>query len=201
MKEPILTPEAARVLNFVGMLALLGVLLGAYIYQFAYRELPCTLCLLQRLAMIGVAFGAAMNVTLGPNPRYYGVCLMAAVFGVGVSILQTLLHINPFFDTDTGQPTLEPTTNPAFGHPVFGLDLYVWGVVVFATVILATAVALMFRSQFEASRQEPDWVGRLATIGAAILLVVVAVQTGTVFLECGFGSCPNDGSWNWWAFR
>ena len=142
MKEPVLTPEAARVLNFVGLLALIGVLAGAYIYQFSYRELPCTLCLLQRLAMLGLAFGAALNLTFGPQPRYYGLCLVSAVFGIGVSIRQTLLHINPYFDTDTGQPTLEATTNPPFGSPVFGLDLYVWGVVMFATAILAIGVAL-----------------------------------------------------------
>jgi disulfide bond formation protein DsbB len=182
-------------------MALIGVLLGAYVYQFTFRELPCTLCLLQRLAMIAVALGAVMNLMLGPNPRYYGVCLISAVFGIGVAIRQTLLHINPYFDTDTGQPTLDPTANPAFGHPVFGLDLYVWGIVIFATVILATAIALMFRSQFEPSQDEPEWVGRVAAIGAAILFFVAASETVGVFLECGFGDCPNDGSWNWWALR
>jgi hypothetical protein len=40
MKEPILTPEAARVLNFVGLMALLGVLLGAYVYQFSTASCP-----------------------------------------------------------------------------------------------------------------------------------------------------------------
>ena len=123
MTRPTLSPEIARVLNFVGILALLGVLLGAYIYQFSYRELPCTLCLLQRLAMFAVAFGAAMNLMLGPDPRHYGVCLVSAMFGLGISIRQTLLHINPYFDGQTGQPTLEATANPAFGQAVMGLNL------------------------------------------------------------------------------
>jgi RsiW-degrading membrane proteinase PrsW (M82 family) len=96
---------------------------------------------------------------------------------------------------------LEATTNPAFGHSVFGLDLYVWGMVVFALVILATAVALMFRSQLEPVKEEPEWLRRLAAIGAGALFVVAALQTGSVFLECGLGDCPNDGGWNWWAFR
>lgn len=64
MRGPTLSPELARVLNFLGVMAMVGVLLGAYIYQFSYRELPCTLCLLQRLAMFAVAFGAAMNLML-----------------------------------------------------------------------------------------------------------------------------------------
>ena len=95
MKDDILSPAAARVFNFVGLLGMIGVLLGAYVYQFAYHELPCTLCQLQRVAMVAAAFGAAMNVMLGPHPRHYGVCLVSAVFGMAVSIRQTLLHINP----------------------------------------------------------------------------------------------------------
>lgn len=201
MKGPILSPELARILNFIGMMALIGILLGAYIYQFSYRELPCTLCLLQRLAVVAVAFGAAMNLMLGPDPRHYGVCLVSALFGLGVSIRQTLLHINPYFDRETGQPTLEATANPAFGQAAMGLDLYVWGVVVFATVILASGIVLLFRGQFEPVRQEPQWLSRLAAIGIGILFIMAALETVTVFLECGLGDCPNDGSWNWWILR
>jgi disulfide bond formation protein DsbB len=201
MTRPTLSPEIARVLNFVGLMALIGVLLGAYIYQFSYRELPCTLCLLQRLAMFAVAFGAAMNLMLGPDPRHYGVCLVSAAFGLGISIRQTLLHINPYFDGQTGQPTLEVTANPAFGQAVMGLNLYVWGIVIFATVILATGIVLLFRGQFEPAKQAPPWLSRLAAIGVGALFVVAAFETVTVFMECGLGDCPNDGSWNWWIFR
>ncbi len=201
MTRPTLSPEIARVLNFVGIMALVGVLLGAYIYQFSYRELPCTLCLLQRLAMFAVAFGAAMNLMLGPDPRHYGVCLVSAMFGLGISIRQTLLHINPYFDGHTGQPTLEATANPAFGQAVMGLNLYVWGIVIFATVILATGIVLLFRGQFEPAKQEPQWLSRLAAIGVGALFVMATLETVTVFMECGLGDCPNDGSWNWWIFR
>ncbi|MGD9501002.1 MAG: disulfide bond formation protein B [Methyloceanibacter sp.] len=201
MTGAVLTPAMARILNFVGAAALLGVLVGAYIYQFHFRELPCTLCLLQRLAMIGVAFGAVMNLVLGPDPRHYGVCLVSAAFGITVSTRQTLLHINPYFNTETGEPTLEAATNPAFGHAVLGLDLYVWGVVIFATVILTTGIALFFRGQFAPARQDSQWLDRLAAIGVGALFIAAATETVTAFMECGLGDCPNDGSWNWWIFR
>ena len=106
MKADPLSPEFARALNFAGMLAVIAVLCGAYVYQFSYRELPCTLCQLQRLAMLAVAFGAAMNLVHGPDPRHYGLCLVAAVSGLIVSIRQTLLHINPYFDTQRASPLL-----------------------------------------------------------------------------------------------
>lgn len=201
MKADALSPELARVLNFVGMMIMVGVLLGAYVYQFTYRELPCTLCQLQRAAMLAVAFGAAMNVMLGPDPRHYGVCLVSAVFGIIVSIRQTSLHINPYFDTTTGRPTLSPMTNPPFGQAVMGLHLYVWGMVLFGAVILAVGIVLLFRSQFKPSAREPRWLPQLATIGVGILFVVAALETLTTFMECGFGHCPDDGGWNWWIFR
>ena len=182
------------------MLAMIGVLVGAYIYQFSYRELPCTLCQLQRLAMAAVAFGAAMNVMLGPDARHYGVCLVSAVFGIAISIRQSLLHINPFFDTKTGQPTLSATANPPFGQSVMGLHLYVWGIVLFAVVILAVGVVQLFRGQFKPSAQEPAWLTRLASVGVGLLLVMATLETVTTFMECGFGACPNDGGWNWWIF-
>lgn len=198
MTRPLMTPELARVLNFAGMMAMIGILIGAYVYQFAYRDVPCTLCLLQRVAMVAVAFGAAMNVMLGPDPRHYGVCLLSALFGLGVSIRQSLLHINPYFDTETAQPTLEATANPSFGESVLGYNLYVWGVVIFGAVILAVGIAQLFRGQFEPRKEEPAWLSRLAMAGVGTLFVVAAAQTVTTFLECGPGDCPNDGGWTWW---
>lgn len=201
MKDDVLSPDIARVLNFLGMMAMVGILLGAYGYQFWYRELPCTLCLLQRVAMMAVALGAAMNVMLGPDPRHYGVCLVSAVFGMAISIRQSLLHINPYFDTATAKPTLSATTNPPFGQAVMGLDLYVWGVVIFGMVILSVGIILLFRGQFRAVRNEPAWLARLANVGVGILFAVAALEALTTFLECGLGDCPNDGSWNWWISK
>lgn len=200
MKDDALSPVLARVLNFIGMMIIIGVLLGAYVYQFYYRELPCTLCLLQRVAMIAVAFGAAMNVMLGPDPRHYAVCLVSAVFGGAISIRQSLLHINPYFDTKAVQPTLSATTNPPFGEAVMGLHLYVWGVVLFGVVILAVGIVQLFRGQFKQGAPEPDWLARLASLGVALLFVVATAEMLTTFMECGFGDCPNNGGWTWWLF-
>jgi disulfide bond formation protein DsbB len=200
MTDP-LSPASARVFNFAGMLVMVGVLVGAYVYQFSYRELPCTLCQLQRLAMLAIAFGAAMNLVLGPDPRHYGLCLVAALFGLGVSIRQTALHINPYFDTVAGRPSLSPLTNPPFGQAVMGLHLYVWGLVLFAAVILVVGIAQLFRRQFGPAAGEPVWLGSLAHFGGGLLFAIAGIETATTFLECGFGECPNDGGWDWWFLR
>jgi disulfide bond formation protein DsbB len=196
-----MSPDVARFLNLIGMVAMICVLLGAYTYQFTYRELPCTLCLLQRVAMTAVAIGAAMNVVLGPDPRHYGVCLVSAVFGGAVSIRQTMLHINPFFDTNTGIPTLDGSANPAFGHAVMGLHLYVWGIILFGTVILSVGAIQLFSGQFDHAGEKPDPLRGLVLVTVGLLIAVASLATVTTFMECGLGDCPNDGSWNWWILR
>ncbi|MEM7462870.1 MAG: disulfide bond formation protein B [Pseudomonadota bacterium] len=196
-----LSPDFARVLNFLGLMGMIGVLIGAYYMQFAYRELPCTLCLLQRLAMVAVAYGAAMNVVLGPDPRHYGVCLVSAVFGGAIAIRQSLLHINPYFDKTTSMPTLEATANPGFGSPIFGYHMYIWGVLIFGSVILIVGLVQLFKGQFEKAEPSSNSLRTMAMVGAGLFFAVAAVETVTVFLECGPGDCPNDGGWNWWILR
>lgn len=201
MREGYLSPEIERVLNLLGMLGIIAIILGSFVFQFSYRELPCTLCLLQRVAMLGLALGAAMNVMIGPDTRHYGVCLVSAVFGIVVSIRQTMLHVNPFFDKKTGQPTLEGTANPPFGQEVLGLNLYVWGVIIFIVTFLVIGLVQLIREESDWPTQEPPWLTRLASLGVGLLVVVMAAQVVMVFLECGLGDCPNDGGWDWWFLR
>lgn len=201
MRQGILPPSVERSLNFIVMMGMIGILIGAFVYQFSYRQLPCTLCLLQRVAMIGIAIGAAMNVMLGPAARHYGVCLVSAVFGLVVAIRQSLLHINPFFDIKTGQPTLEATANPPFGEAVMGLHMYVWGVLIFLGSILAVGLLQLIGAQSDERADGPEWLSRLGSIGVGLLAIVAAAETVGVFLECGLGHCPDDGSWDWWILR
>jgi disulfide bond formation protein DsbB len=47
--------DIAECLTAAGLAGLIAVLLVAYVDQFAGRDLPCPLCLLQRVALVGVA--------------------------------------------------------------------------------------------------------------------------------------------------
>lgn len=192
--------QTVHILNFIGMIGMIVVLVSAYAYQFTQESLPCTLCLLQRIAMLGVAFGAAMNLMLGPRARHYGVCIVSAVFGLAVAMRQTLLHINPYFDKTTEMPTLDPNANPPFGAPVLGLSLYVWGVIIFTAAILLAGIMLLADSQLRPIAEPPAWMVRLAQVGVWIILAVAALETLSTFAECGPFDCPNDGGWDWWLF-
>ena len=77
----IVSPRPSRTLNSIALIVVCGVLVGAYAFQFTLNELPCPLCLLQRVAFVAVGFGLALNLIYGAKPHHYGIMLIAAVYG------------------------------------------------------------------------------------------------------------------------
>ena len=173
-------PSLATRINSYAVLGICGVLLGAYYIQFVDGEFPCPLCLLQRLAMLGVAFGAMLNLRYGIHTRHYGVSLLSAIFGASVSIRQILLHIDP---SDSG-----------YGSPVLGMHLYTWAFIVFAVVILLIGIMMFFETQFEDSSENRSAKSIGWFVKAVFFLVVLIAASNviTTFLECGFGQCPDN---------
>jgi disulfide bond formation protein DsbB len=154
----------------------------AFVAQFAGNELPCPLCLLQRVAIAGVAFGLLLNLRFGPQPSAYAIMLLAALFGMSVSGRQILLHIAP----GTG----------AYGAPLLGLHFYTWAFVLFAAVILGTAVLLLVPPHLTPVRAMPP----LLLHGLAWAAIgLTALNAVTTFLQCGPIECP-DNPVSYWAF-
>lgn len=176
-----MTPGLSRTLNALGLLAVCGVLIAAFAYQFALYELPCPLCLLQRVGFVAVGFGLALNLLYGARPQHYGIMLVGAIYGGSVSIRQILLHIVP----GTGH----------YGSPVLGLHYYTWAGIVFFLIILGTAIMLLFPGQFDGARdRRPDHAfgGSVLAKGAFMLLAAVALaNVVSTFLECGPGVCDD----------
>src|SRR5579883_765143 len=117
------------ILNAIHVIILSLILCAGFAVQIFMGEQPCPLCLLQRLAMIGIASGELLNLRFGIKPLHYGVALFSVLFGSIVSLWQISLHICPQF--------------PTFGTPVLGLDLYAWAFIIFALSFLAISIMLM----------------------------------------------------------
>ena len=175
-------PSLATRINSYAVLGICGVLLGAYYIQFVDGEFPCPLCLLQRLAMLGVAFGAMLNLRYGIHTRHYGVSLISAVFGACVSTRQILLHIVP------------GTGASGYGSAVLGLHLYTWALIVFVVAIFLIAIMMFFEGQFEKNADNKSTSSLSRFIKAVFFLVVLiaAVNVVTTFLECGLGQYPDN---------
>jgi disulfide bond formation protein DsbB len=174
--------DIAELLNAAGLAGLITVLLVAYADQFAGHDLPCPLCLLQRVAIAGVAFGLLLNLRYGPQPSSYAIMLLAALFGMTVAGRQILLHIAP----GTG----------SYGAPLFGLHFYTWSFLLFAAVILGTAILLLVPRPTAQVRPLPRGL-QYGLAWAAIGLT--ALNAVTTFLQCGPLECP-DNPVNYWAF-
>lgn len=170
---------AARValwLNVLALFAVSGLLIAAYFFEFSREELPCPLCLLQRIALCGMAAGLIFNICFGLAPRNYGLILLAAASGGVFAVRQILLHIAP--------------GDPGYGTAVFGYHYYTWSAVVFGVAIVATGIVLLFDGQFAGDRRHK--IGVPALVAVALALGLALANVGTTFLECGLHACPDN---------
>ena len=170
--------DLSRLLNAVGLLGIGTVLALAFIDQIWFRDLPCPLCILQRVGFFAAGFGIALNIIFGPKPSHYGVAIIGAVGGAAIAMRQILIHIVP----GTG----------SYGNPVFGLHLYTWAFIAFVVIVVGCAIMLLDDRQF--SRAEPMSV-RLKPLPLSALLLFLVLAVANVFSTialCGAGSCPDE---------
>lgn len=163
-----------RSLNAIWVFVICGVLLGGYSVQFLKNELPCPLCLLQRLSMIGVAMGPLLNLRFGTYPAHYAVSILSALFGGFVSLRQISLHICPGFSS--------------FGEPVFGLELYTWALVIFACSIFVSVI-MLFLYTTSPQHVKKAQISTFEGIAFWLVLFMTALNVITTVQECGLSAC------------
>jgi disulfide bond formation protein DsbB len=124
-----MTQTRAIALNAVSLYALALLLAAAFGAQLLLGELPCPLCLLQRIMFAMLAVGPILNIRFGPRPSHYAMSLLAAVAGAVVSTRQVLLHIMP---GDAG-----------YGSALLGYHYYTWALIGFIAAFGYVAVWLV----------------------------------------------------------
>ncbi len=152
------------------------VLLGAFSVQFLQDELPCPLCILQRMGMMLCAAGPAWlicrartrEVSARDYAECYGISILAAILGGAVALRQVCLHIAP--------------GDPGFGAPMFGLHLYTWAFIVFLTVVAVSGVQMLLLPR----GPERIRIGFMPRACVGLLVFVVAANALVVFVEEGF---------------
>ena len=90
-----MSPIVLQRLNALALYAIGFALLAAFYFQIALNELPCPLCLLQRLGLVALGIGPVLALRLGPRPIHYGVTLLAALLGAAIASRQVMQHIMP----------------------------------------------------------------------------------------------------------
>src|SRR3954453_2501313 len=174
-----MTRTRAITLNALTLYGVAGVRAGAYAAQFMLQELPCPLCLLQRILFAALAVGPILNIRFGPRPSHYAMSLLAAVAGAVASTRQVLLHIMP---GDAG-----------YGSALLGYHYYTWALLGFITAIVLLAAILMFDRQFEEDKAVlPATGGAFAQIPAWLVIAPTTANVVTTLLECGFGGFADN---------
>lgn len=176
-------------LNYTSMLLMMAVIAGilttAMFLQYVRGEVPCPLCLLQRVALFGVCFGIMQNFRNGFSWQNTGFSLLSVVFLLVVSARQTLLDIYP-------RPGHE-----YIGSAVLGLHMPVWSVIIAVLLLVAYAAKMAVlggRSDvFQARVESFPLLNRLAGALSIYVLVLAAVNFVSVMLQCGLEECHTFG--------
>jgi disulfide bond formation protein DsbB len=173
-----MTQTRAITLNALSLYAIVLVLAAAFAAQLALYELPCPLCLLQRILFATLAIGPILNIRFGPRPSHYALSLFAAVAGAIVSTRQVLLHIMP---GDAG-----------YGSALLGYHYYTWALIGFIAAIVLLAAMLLFDRQFDDDAAPRLTGDALALVAVWLVISLTALNVVSTLLECGFGACADN---------
>ncbi|MGB4323912.1 MAG: disulfide bond formation protein B [Candidatus Nanopelagicales bacterium] len=181
--EPTPAVGSARWINILGIGFVIFVISAAISQQYGYGMSPSSLGILERSALVGVAFGLILNLMMGMRPNHYGVILLAAVVGCAASGKQIIGHAN-------GDLKLDPN-EVVFGHAYFE-----WAFVVFLGAIVACALMLLWtKSWLSLDRGLVHHAGaaRVFTFSCIIWLsLTVLLSVFQVLRNCGVGMCTSD---------
>ncbi len=173
-----------RILNLFDILALIGlsiISLAAIAMQFVGSELPCALCVMQRMGFYAIGYGLMLNLIKGRHSKHYLLVILASMITSFMGGVQVLLHIVP----GTG----------SYGDPVLQMHMYTWTVVLcIAYIFYGVLAGLLAENDYSFDNH------KVSKITQAILIIFVlslVVNIISAFFECGPYLCPSDPQSYW----
>ena len=150
-------------------LAVLALVIGpigiaVFVLGFGMGDSPCVLCWAQRTGMVLIALTGLFVIRFGPRPRYIGLAVLLAAFGLYMGLRHSSLHLW----RDVGQ---------GFSAEIFGAHTYTWSMFIYwVCVVMMGALLLMLRdgeAAGEARRLRPLerltlWLFLVAAAGNAV---------------------------------
>ena len=171
-----------RLILLLMLSVLAGILTAAMAIQFVNRDIPCPLCLLQRVAMFGCCFGLIQQLRCDGSQQGGGIGLVFSVLLLVISARQTLLDLFP-------RPG-----HTYVGGAVFGVHMPVWSVFIAVALLLGFAVRLaIFGGPRPAPEAEGSVLRRLAYGLGLYVVVICGINCLAVLAQCGLGECHTSG--------
>lgn len=179
--EPVKVAKIIKVLNALDALGLGFLLIIAFALQIILHELPCPLCILQRIGILAIAFGFLLNVKFKIHPGHYTLSLLAALLTAAMSVRQIFLHVIP--------------GDPGYGLPFLGIHLYTWVFLLCVAVIIYIAIIFSILPQYSnvyAGELKGRTLHLLAHLAFTVVFLLTLFNGISTYLECGFKPCPEN---------
>ncbi len=187
-----LSPALQRTLawlNYASLLAIMAVLAAvltaASVLQYAMGELPCPLCLLQRVAMLAICLAIFLQFRRGFSYQHSGIALLFALFLLIMAERQSLLDIYP-------RPG-----HAYIGSAVLGLHMPVWSVIIGLLLLFSFSVRLAILGGDPHLQNVPattfPWMVTAATVLGGYIGLLALLNFGSVVVQCGIGECHTFG--------
>ena len=167
-------------LDSIAIIGLTFILMMAFAYQFVDNELPCALCVMQRMGLYAISLGLVINLVRGRNQSNYLIMILSAVINSWISLLQVLLHVVP--------------NSGGFGSSVFGLHMYTWNFIVSMIFIIYGCLGGLLHGNETQKREKTIATHKIIIV---VLFVTLLLNTLSVFIECGPHLCPSDPQSYW----
>ncbi len=118
------------------ILITLPVGIACIVLGFGLGDNPCVLCWQERMGMILISAIALFIVRYGLKPKYLGLLILQASFGIFMSLRHSAWHI----PRDIGQ---------GFSLKILGAHTYTWGILIYwAVVVFLGLILLMANYKF-----------------------------------------------------
>ncbi|WP_455476513.1 disulfide bond formation protein B [Bartonella sp. B17] len=164
-------------MNSLGLIGLSLVLLVAFYYQLVKFELPCPLCLLQRVGMMLAGCGFLFNICYRIKNTHYAMVILGCMVTSLVAARQIFLHITP---DDLG-----------YGSTFWGFHFYTWAFIISVLCILGVLLVMILTeisNKFEVLSSFP----MLSKTASFLFIFLIAANLISTVLECGSGQCEDD---------
>ena len=152
-------------------LAVIPVGTAVFVLGFLYGDSPCVMCWEQRIGMALVALIGLFVLRYGPKPKYLGLAVLVAIWGVFMGIRHTGMHAA----RDIGQ---------GFSAEILGAHTYTWALLIY-WVCVATMGALLMLTRKEDLEDQPRTLRPFEALAGIVFLIVIAGNIVQAFASTG----------------
>jgi disulfide bond formation protein DsbB len=153
------------------LLAAIPVGVAVFVLGFVYGDSPCVMCWEQRMGMALIALVGLFVLRYGPKPKYIGVAVLVAAWGVFMGMRHTGMHAA----RDVGQ---------GFSAEILGAHTYTWALFIY-WVCVATMGVLLLVTRKEDIEDRPRALRPLEALAGIVFLVVIAGNVVQAFASTG----------------